>query len=265
MPTSALAQLPLYAHYSTEIADAVLDEAARFAGQVLAPLNAVGDRHGAQLEARGVVLPDPVRAAYQAFAGAGWTQLGVDIDLGGQGMPQALTSAVEEMWHGANMAFALCPMLSHAATEALRVAGSAPLRARYLPQLIDGSTTGSMNLTEPQAGSDLAAVRTRAVAAGDAYLVQGQKIFITYGDHNLTDNILHLVLARIDGAPAGVRGLSLFLVPKLLPGTDGSLQDNQVRCLSIEHKLGIHASPTCAMSFGDQGGSIFSVPLSLKF
>ncbi len=187
----------------------------------------------------------------------GWPQLGIESELGGQGAPFVLVSAVEEIWYGANMALMLCPMLSRGAIEALQLVGSEELKSIYLPQMISGNWSGTMVLTEAQAGSDLGAIRTRAAPAGNHYLLSGQKIFISYGDHDMTENIVHLVLARIEGAPAGVKGLSLFLVPKFIPDAQGKPgPHNDVHCLSIEHKLGIHASPTCVLSFGADTGAI---------
>lgn len=218
LDAAALARTARYADYPIEVTDEVLNAAARFASEVLDPINSVGDREGARLGAAGVTLPAAFHSAYQQFVEDGWPQLAADPAIGGQGAPLALATAVEEIWFGANMAFMLCPMLSRAAIEALQIAGSESLRAQYLPKLLRGEWSGTMNLTEPQAGSDLAAIRTRAVPDGDHYRLFGQKIFITYGEHDLTDNIVHLVLARIDGAPAGVKGISLFVVPRFLIG-----------------------------------------------
>ena len=251
-----LAQLPRFPDYSAELAESVLGEAGRFAGEVLAPLNQSGDRAGARWSEAGVSTPPGFKAAYRQYVEGGWPQLAIATEHGGQGAPSVLGTAVEEIWCGANMAFMLCPLLSHGAIEALVMAGAAELQQTYLPKMVTGEWSGTMNLTEPQAGSDLAAIRTRAVASGGHYLLTGQKIFITYGDQDMTANIVHLVLARIDGAPAGVKGLSLFVVPKFLPNSDGTLgKANDVRCVSIEHKLGIHASPTCVLAYGDQGGA----------
>lgn len=251
-----LSSLPHFAEYSNETAEAILNEAGRFASEVLEPLNASGDRVGARWTAQGVQAAAGFREAYQRFVADGWPQLSIDTSLGGQGMPQVLGSCVEEIAFGANMAFMLCPMLGRGAIEALHVAGSAELKAQFLPKLVSGEWTGTMDLTEPQAGTDLAAIRTRAQPDGDRYRIFGQKIFITYGEHDMADNIMHLVLARIDGAPAGVKGISLFLVPREIIAADGSATRNDMRCVSIEHKLGIHASPTCVMAFGDREGAI---------
>jgi 3-(methylthio)propanoyl-CoA dehydrogenase len=248
-----LAKSTYYADFSSELAEAVLNEAGRFATGVLEPLNRPGDQQGARWTPDGVKTVDGAVAAYRQFVADGWVQLGVPQSAGGQGAPVVLAIAAEEIWFGANMAFMLCPMLSFAAVEALLLAGSPELKKRFLPKMVTGEWTGTMNLTEPQAGSDLAAIRTRAVPDGDHYRLFGQKIFITYGDHDMADNIIHMVLARVEGAPPGVRGISLFVVPRTMPETGAS---NDVRCVSIEHKLGIHASPTCVLAFGDQQGAI---------
>lgn len=253
----ALTALPGFEEATPELAEAVLEEAARLATEVLAPLNKPGDEQGARLTQDGVAAADGFAAAYRQFAAGGWSGLSGDPGFGGQGLPELLHAATVEMWNSSNMAFALCPLLTTGATEALRQHGSEALKAIYLPRLVSGDWTGTMNLTEPQAGSDLASVRTKAVPDGDHYRLSGQKIFITWGDHDMTDNVIHLVLARTPGAPEGVRGISLFLVPKFVLNADGSPGSrNDVHCVSLEHKLGIHASPTCVMSFGDQGGAI---------
>ncbi len=252
-----LSALPGFEEVSPELAEAVLDEAARLATEVLAPLNKSGDEQGARLTKDGVLAADGFSAAYRQFVEGGWSGLAGDPDFGGQGLPELLQAATVEMWNSSNMAFALCPLLTAGATEALRQHGSDELKASYLPRLVSGAWTGTMNLTESQAGSDLAAVRTKAVPEGDHYRLFGQKIFITWGDHDMTDNVIHLVLARTPDAPEGVRGISLFVVPKFLLNADGSPgQRNDVHCVSLEHKLGIHASPTCVMSFGDEGGAV---------
>jgi 3-(methylthio)propanoyl-CoA dehydrogenase len=257
LEAQSLAQLPRYGEYSTELGGSILDQAARFAEQVLAPINSLGDRVGAQFSDGAVRMPPEFRSAYLQFVADGWPQLSAASEEGGQGAPLALTAAVEEIWCGANLAFALCPLLTRGAAEALETVAAPQLRAQLLPKLVSGEWAGTMNLTEPQAGSDLAAIRSRASAEDDHYRIVGQKIFISYGEHDLADNIVHLVLARAEGAPAGVKGISLFAVPKRLLRADGSLGElNDLRCVSIEHKLGIHASPTCVMSYGDQGGAI---------
>ncbi|MET0606366.1 MAG: acyl-CoA dehydrogenase [Beijerinckiaceae bacterium] len=247
----------LYRDLTADVVDAVLTEAARMADDVLAPLNRVGDTVGSRLENGGVVTPPGWKQAYRAWSEAGWNSLTGPEEHGGQGLPILLGTAVGEMWQAANMGFGLAPLLTAGAIEAVSAHGSADLKARYLGKLVSGEWTGTMNLTEPQAGSDLAALRARAERVGDgSYRISGQKIFITYGDHDLTENICHLVLARLPDAPAGVKGISLFLVPKFLPDANGNLTvRNDLRAASIEHKLGIHASPTCVMAFGDHGGA----------
>jgi len=241
---------------NAELVSAILEEASRLAGEVIAPLNVVGDREGATLDEVGVRETPGFAEAYRQYAEGGWASLPFDEEYGGQGMPKLVGTATEEIWQTANLSFSLCPLLTHGAVDALEQHGSDELKARYLPRMISGEWTGTMNLTEPQAGSDLAAVATRAVREGDHYLVTGQKIFITWGDHQMTDNVIHLVLARLPDAPPGVKGISLFLVPKfLLDENDEPAERNDVHCVSLEHKLGIHASPTCVMSFGDKGGA----------
>lgn len=245
------------AGYSSEIGDNIVEEASKFAENVLEPLNQGGDREGAKWTPEGVVTPKGFREAYAAYSEAGWAQLSIPPDLGGQGMPQLLNTAVEELMFAANMAFFLGTSLARGAVEAIAASGSEAIKAQVLPKLVTGEWMGTMNLTEPQAGSDLALLRTRAVPEGDHFRLFGQKIFITYGEHDLTDNIIHLVLARLDDAPPGVKGISLFCVPKFLINADGSLgARNDVRCISIEHKLGIHGSPTCVMAFGEKEGAI---------
>ena len=257
LDTSALSGMPGLEDYSSELATAVLEEAARFAEDVLDPLNQTGDREGARWTPDGVVMPAGFKDAYEKFVEGGWPQLGADPEYGGQPVPIVLGTAVQELWASANLSFKLCPMLTAAAVEALELRGTPEQKRLFLPKMVSGEWTGTMNLTEPQAGSDLALVRMRAVPDGSHYRLFGQKIFITYGDHDYTENIIHMVLARIDGAPPGVRGISLFLVPKVLVNDDGSLgARNDVRCTSIEHKLGIHASPTCVMTYGEREGAI---------
>lgn len=243
--------------YSPEFADSVLDEAAKFAEGVLDPINVEGDKAGAKWTPDGVRMPQSFKKAYGEYVAAGWTQLRGPVEHGGQGAPTVLGTAVEEIWASANLAFKLCPMLTQGAVEAIEHVGSQEQKDRYLPKMIAGEWTGTMNLTEPQAGTDLAAIRTRAVPDGKHFRLHGQKIFITYGDHDYTSNIIHMVLARIEGAPAGTRGISLFIVPKYLLNDDGTPgKANDVRCVSIEHKLGIHASPTCVMAYGDTVGAL---------
>ncbi len=243
--------------YSPDFADSVLEEAGKFAEEVLAPINRLGDQKGAKWTPEGVVMPQEFKDAYAQFVEGGWPMLRARTEHGGQGAPNILGTAIEELWASSNLAFKLCPMLSQGAVEAIEQCGSEEQKQRFLPKMISGEWTGTMVLTEPQAGSDLGAIRTRAVPEGDHYRLFGQKIFITYGDHDYTPNTIHMVLARIEGAPAGTKGISLFIVPKVLVNEDGSLGErNDVRCVSIEHKLGIHASPTCVMSFGDQKGAV---------
>ena len=245
------------ADYSNELAQSVLEEAARFAETVLEPLNQPGDVHGARWTENGVVTAPGFREAYRQFVAGGWPALGAFPEFGGQRTPRVLNSAVSEFWASANLAFKLGPMLTHGAVHALELCGTPALKRIFLPPMVRGEWTGTMVLTESQAGSDLGQVRTRAVPAGEHHRLFGQKIFITWGDHDLTANTIHMVLARIEGAPAGVRGISLFIVPKVLVNPDGSLgARNEVRCLSIERKLGIHASPTCVLAFGEKEGAV---------
>ncbi len=252
-----VAALPGCESISPELVDAVLDEAAKFAREVLAPINQSGDRQGARWHDGEVSTPDGFADAYARYVAGGWNALSCDPDFGGQGVPAAVSAAVEEMWHAANMAFGLCPLLTRGAIEAMHLCGTPAQKQRYLHKLVEGTWTGTMNLTEPQAGSDLSAVRTRAVPDGDRFRIFGQKIYITYGEHDMAANIVHLVLARLPDAPEGVRGISLFVVPKFLVNEDGSPgRRNDVRCVSIEHKLGIHGSPTAVLAFGDNEGAI---------
>ena len=253
-----IVSLPGCEEASADVVDAILDEAAKFAGEVISPLNRVGDTDGAKWKDTVVTTSPGFKEAYRQFVDNGWNGLGCDPEYGGQGLPRLLSTAVSEMWKGANHAFSLCPMLTQGAIEALMIAGTDEQKAAYLPNLVSGEWTGTMNLTEPSAGSDLAAVRSRAEPVGDGtYKIFGQKIFITYGEHDMTDNIVHLVLARTPNAPEGVKGISLFVVPKFLLKADGTPGErNDVYCVSIEHKLGIHGSPTAVLAFGDHGGAI---------
>src|SRR5215470_12012504 len=254
---SALAE-GLYGDLDEDVVDAVLAEAGRFASDIIAPLNTVGDRQGARFKDGNVTTPDGWRQAYRDWAAAGWNGLSAPTEWGGQGLPHAINSACNEMWNSASLAFGIGVILTMGAVEALAAHGNDRLKKTYLPKLVSGEWTGSMQLTEPQAGSDVGALRTKAERASDGtYRLTGQKIFITYGEHDLTENIIHFVLARLPSAPAGTRGISLFLVPKFLVNADGSLgARNDVRAHSIEHKMGNHASPTCTMVFGDQGGAV---------
>ena len=251
-------QVPAFADYGLDTAAAVLDECAKLTQDVIAPLNFEGDKNPSSWR-DGIVTTTPgFKEAFRAYAEGGWQGLVHPAEFGGQGAPKTIAAACNEMLQAANMSFALCPLLTDGAVEALLTAGSDEQRATFIPRLLDGSWTGTMNLTEPQAGSDLALVRTRAEPQGDGtYKIFGTKIFITYGEHDMAENIVHLVLARVAGAPEGVKGISLFLVPKFLVNADGSLgARNDAHCVSIEHKMGIKASPTAVLQFGDHGGAI---------
>ena len=247
----------LFGDLTMDVIDAVLAEAGRFAAEVIAPLNRIGDQYGTPFKDGAVTTPPGWKEAYHAWRTGGWNGLAAPTKWGGQALPQVVNAACTEMWHAASMAFADGPMLTMAAIDALHAHGSDALKRIYLEKLVSGEWMGTMQLTEPQAGSDVGALRTRAEPVGDGtYRLRGQKIFITYGEHDLTGNIIHFVLARLPDAPAGTRGISLFLVPKILLNTDGSFgARNDVRAHSVEHKLGIHGSPTCTMILGDEAGA----------
>ncbi len=249
--------LPGWEEVTEDVVDAVLEEAGKLASEVLSPLNATGDRTGSKWKDGVVTTPPGFKEAYWQYVNAGWGNILSPAKFGGQELPHMLATPIEEMWGAANLAFKLCPMLTQGAIEAISYVGPDSLREKFLPNMVSGKWTGTMNLTEPQAGSDLSLVRTKATPQSDGtYKLKGQKIFITYGEHDYTENIVHLVLARIDGAPEGVKGISLFAVPKFNVNADGSLGGrNDVKCVSIEHKLGIHASPTAVMAYGEKDGA----------
>jgi butyryl-CoA dehydrogenase len=248
----------LYGDLDEDLVNSVLEEAGRFATEVIAPLNRVGDRQGSRIKDGVVTMPDGWKEAYRDWSAAGWNGISGPTDWGGQGLPHAINSACIEMWNSAAMAFGIGVVLTMGAIDTLEAHATDHLKKTYLPKIVSGEWTGTMQLTEPQAGTDVGALRTKAERASDGtYRLTGQKIFITYGEHDLTENIIHFVLARLPNAPAGTRGISLFLVPKFLLDADGSLgARNDVRAHSIEHKMGNHASPTCTMVFGDQGGAV---------
>ena len=254
----AIAQFPGYEDAGLDTAAAVLEECARFNEGVLAPLNWEGDRNPSSFSDGKVTTTPGFRSAFRQFTEGGWQGVQHPVGMGGQGLPKLIHAACSEMINSANMSFALCPLLTDGAIEALLTAGTPEQQAAYIPQMIDGRSTGTMNLTEPQAGSDLSLVRTRAEPQPDgSYKLFGTKIYITYGEHDMADNIVHLVLARVLGAPEGVKGISLFICPKFLPNADGSPGlRNDVHCVSIEHKLGIKASPTAVLQYGDHGGAV---------
>ncbi len=247
-----------YGDFDADITAAVLEEAGKFASDVLAPLNTVGDEHGIKLDDGKLTTAPGWPDAYQRWAAAGWNAVSGPEKFGGQGLPLAINAACTEIWSASNIAFGLCPLLTLSAIEALDAHGSDQLKKIYLEKLVSGEWTGTMQLTEPQAGSDVGALRTRAEKQADGtYRIKGTKIFITYGEHDMTDNIVHFVLARLPDAPAGTRGISLFLIPKFLVNADGSLgARNDIFASGVEHKLGMHAAPTCTMTMGDHGGAI---------
>jgi acyl-CoA dehydrogenase len=250
-----IARLPGCEEINAELVDQILEESAKFANGVLSPLNRSADEEGSKWDKGRVTTPKGFKEAYRQFIEGGWNALQAPAEYGGQGLPKIVSTPVVEMWKSANLSFSLVTMLTAGAVEALILRGTDQQKKQYLPKMIEGTWTGTMNLTEPQAGSDLGLLRTKAVREGDHYRVSGQKIFITYGEHDLADNIVHLVLARVEGAPEGVRGISMFLVPKFLVKADGSLGErNGVQCASIEHKLGIHASPTAVLVYENAVG-----------
>ncbi|MFA5040533.1 MAG: acyl-CoA dehydrogenase [Bdellovibrionales bacterium] len=255
--TEKLSSLPGYEAVGEDIIDAILDGAGKIASEVFAPLNDTGDKVGIKFLNDTIVMPEGFKEAYRAYIDGGWNGLQVEEKFGGQGLPSLLGTAVFEMLQAANVSLSLCPMLNVGAIELLSMHGDESTKKKYLPKMVSGEWSGAMDMTESQAGSDVGAVKTKAVAEGDHYLITGQKIFISYGDHDMAENIIHLVLARLPNAPDGTRGLSLFLVPKILVNNDGTLGNkNEVRVVSIEHKMGMHSSPTCVMSYGDYKGSV---------
>jgi acyl-CoA dehydrogenase len=240
-----------------DVADPILEEAATFASEVLDPINQTGDKEGCTWKDGNVTTPKGYKEAYAQFAKAGWIGLPVPPEYGGQGLPSLMLGPTLEMWNAANIGFANGPLLNQGAIEAIELVGSDEQKNLYIPKLVDGSWTGTMCLTEPQAGSDLAQVRTKAVPEGDRYRISGQKIFITFGEHDMAENIVHLVLARLPDAPEGTKGISLFIVPKFLVNADGSLGErNDVECAGIEHKMGINGNPTCTLNYGEKGGAV---------
>ena len=254
---SVLNQLDSFADATSELTSTVLEEAGKFAGQVLSPLNRTGDSQGVRVEGDEVITADGFKEAYQLFVENEWLSLAQDPNYGGQGLPFLVHLAASEMWHGACTSLALCPLLTAGGIDALHAHGSDALKLRYLPSLISGKWTATMNLTEPHAGSDLSTLKTRAEPQGDHYLLRGQKIYITWGEHDMAENIIHIVLAPMIDAPPGNKGLSLFLVPKYLVNEDGTLGErNDLKMMSSEEKLGIHGSPTCVMSFGENQGAV---------
>lgn len=243
--------------FDADMVSAILEEAGKVASGVLAPLNQIGDIQGATLKGGAVKTADGFKQAYAEYCAGGWNSVPFEEKYGGQGLPWSIAFPIQEMWQAANMSFGLCPLLNQGATETIIAHGSEGQKQEYLLNMVAGTWTGTMNLTEPQAGSDLGAIKTKAIHQEDGtYLISGQKIYITYGEHDMSDNIIHLVLARTPEAPEGSKGISLFIVPKFLKEGDAYTKRNDVMCVGLEHKMGIHASPTCTMSFGDNGGAI---------
>lgn len=254
---NSLTKIPAFEEATPELVDAVIEEAGKFAGEVFAPINRIGDVEHSKAADGEVTTPKGFKEAYQLFVDSGWMSLAQDPQYGGQGLPFSVHMVASEFWNSANTALALCPMLTAGAIDTVAAHASDEVKDIYLPKLISGEWTGTMNLTESHAGSDLSNLKTKATPNGDHYLIKGQKIFITWGEHDMAENIVHIVLAPLVDAPAGVKGLSLFVVPKYLVSDDGSLGErNDVRVVSTEHKLGINASPTCVMSFGDNSGAV---------
>ncbi|MGB0573170.1 MAG: acyl-CoA dehydrogenase [Alphaproteobacteria bacterium] len=249
-----LRSLPVFEETTSDLVEQILNESARFTGEVLAPLNQTGDTQTSTLSGSDVTTPDGFKEAYQAFVEGGWNGTPFEPEHGGMGLPWTITTALQEMWQSSNLAWSLCPLLTIGAIESLIAHGAPELKDVYLEKLVSGEWAGTMNLTEPQAGTDLSLLKSRAEREGDHYRIKGTKIFITYGEQDFTDNIIHLVLARLPDAPPGVKGISLFLVPKYLVNDDGTLGErNDAHAISLEHKLGIHASPTCVMAYGENG------------
>ena len=252
-----LSRFPVYAHATADLLGPILDEAARFASEVLDPTNVIGDQQACDVSDGVVTVPPEFSAAYELFVEGGWQGIDCPEEYGGMGLPHLIGCATSEMWQSANLALSLCPMLTGGVIEAIAAHGNDEIKRRYLAKMISGEWTGTMCLTEPQSGSDLATIRTQAVQNGEHYTISGNKIFITWGDHEMSENVVHMVLARLANSPSGIRGISLFLVPKFLVSEDGSLGDrNDVFVASVEHKLGIHASPTCVLNFGENDGAI---------